>query len=52
VAATFTLFARRIEMRGGCFDARRAVHAGVDQLVLDGADPAPDVEERRTPLRL
>jgi hypothetical protein len=44
VAATVALLSRRIEIGPGRVDAGRAGHAGIEQLVLDSADPASDVE--------
>ena len=44
VAATVALLSRRIEIGRGRVDARRAGQTGVEQLVLDSADPASDVE--------
>jgi hypothetical protein len=46
VAAALALLARRVEVGSGGLDTGRAGSAGVEELVLDGADPASDIQER------
>jgi len=46
VAAAPALLARRVEVGSGGVDTNRAGSAGVEELVLDGADPTSDIQER------
>ena len=46
-AAALALLTSRLEVGRGCVDAHRLGRASVEQLMLDRADPAADVEQRR-----
>jgi hypothetical protein len=48
VASALALCARGVEVGTGRIAAGRVRHAGVEELVLDGADPASDVKQGRT----